>query len=53
MYREGGKISCIPGLSRPNRETWPVCNYIEASLLNLPIFFFTCLQHEKAYSDDF
>ena len=27
--------------------------YIEASLLNLPIFFFTFLQHEKAYSDDF
>ena len=52
MYREGGRISCIPGVSWPNRET---CRsvYIEASWLNLPIFFFTFLQHEKAYSDDF
>ena len=26
--------------------------YIEASWLNLPIFFSTFLQHEKVYSDD-
>ena len=26
--------------------------YIEASWLNLPIFFFSFLQHEKVYSDD-
>ena len=25
MYREGGRISCIPRVSRPNRETWQVC----------------------------
>ena len=25
MHREGGRISCIPGVSRPNRETWQVC----------------------------
>ena len=53
MYREGGRISCIPGVSRRNREIWQVCNYIEASWLNFPIFFFTFLHHEKAYSDDF
>ena len=27
--------------------------YIEGSWLNLLIFFFTFLQHEKAYSDDY
>ena len=25
MYGEGGRISCIPGVSQPNRETWQVC----------------------------
>ena len=51
MYCEGGRISRISGVSRPNGETWQVC--IEASWLNLLIFFFTFLQHEKAYFDNF
>ena len=25
MYREGGRIRYISGVSRPNRETWQVC----------------------------
>ena len=25
MYREGGRISCIPRVSQSNRETWQVC----------------------------
>ena len=25
MYREDGRVSCIPGVSRPSRETWQVC----------------------------
>ena len=51
MYHEGGRIRCIlksPGQTgRLGRSV-----YIEASWLNLPIFFSTFLQHEKVYSDD-
>ena len=36
--------------SQTGRLGWSV--YIEASWLNLPIFFSTFLQHEKVYSDD-
>ena len=28
MYHEGGRISCIPGVSWPNQETWQVCKFI-------------------------
>ena len=28
MYHEGGRISCIPEVSWPNRWTWQLCNFI-------------------------
>ena len=51
MYHEGGRIRCIlKSPSQTGRLGRSV--HIEASWLNLPIFFSTFLQHEKVYSDD-
>ena len=48
---ERESVACRQSPGQTGRLGRSVC--IEASWLNLLIFFFTFLQHEKAYSDNF
>ena len=52
MYHEGGRIRCILKSPGQTGRLGKSVVYIEASWLNLPIFFSTFLQHEKVHSDN-
>ena len=51
LVRVGESVAYRESLGQTGRLGRSVC--IEASWLNLPLFFFTFLHHEKAYFDDF